>query len=130
MAQENNKDYKKGYSSRKLCFLLLILCAGIAYYLWIRSGGFSVPCLFHEVTGLYCPGCGVTRMIRAICALDFRAAARANAFLFFTSPYLLFLLLYSAFKWVRSERTGAKFEAAAGIYCVGLIVFGIVRNLV
>ena len=55
MAQENNKDYKKGYSSRKLCFLLLILCAGIAYYLWIRSGGFSVPCLFHEVTGLYCP---------------------------------------------------------------------------
>ena len=130
MNSESNKECKKGYSSRKVFFLLLICCAGAAYLAWIRRGGFAVPCLFHEVTGLQCPGCGVTRMIRAICALDFRAAARANAFLFFTSPYLLFLLLYSAFKWVRNERTGAKFEAAAGIYCVGLIVFGIVRNLV
>lgn len=24
------------------------------------------PCIFHEITGLYCPGCGGTRAVRAL----------------------------------------------------------------
>ena len=130
MNPECNKEYKKGYSSRKVLFLLLICCAGAAYLAWIRRGGFAVPCLFHEVTGLQCPGCGITRMIRAVSEKDLESAFNANAFLFLTSPYLSFLLLYSAYKWVRNERTGTKIEASAVIYCIGLVVFGIIRNLV
>ena len=136
MVSERHKEYKSrnksknSYSSRKVLFLLLICCAGAAYLVWIRTGGYAIPCMFREVTGLLCPGCGVTRMIRAVSELDFETALQANAFLFITSPYLLALLIYSAFKWVRNERTGAKTEAAAAVYCVGLIVFGIVRNLI
>lgn len=130
MISNDSREYKNGYSSRKACFLLLIFCAGIAYLIWIKCGGFTIPCLFHEVTGLQCPGCGITRMIMAISKLDLNTALQANAFLFLTFPFLLFLLLYSAFKWVRNERIGAKTEAAAVVYCVGLIVFGIIRNIV
>lgn len=33
--------------------------------LWfVRRGG--IPCLFHEWTGLYCPGCGGTRAVKAL----------------------------------------------------------------
>lgn len=33
--------------------------------LWLlRKGG--IPCLFHEWTGLYCPGCGGTRAVKAL----------------------------------------------------------------
>ncbi len=30
------------------------------------TGFFRVPCVFHEVTGLYCPGCGGTRAVGAL----------------------------------------------------------------
>ena len=85
--------------------------------------------MFHKVTGLQCPGCGVTRMILALSKLDLQTALRANAFLTVTLPYLTALLVYSAYKWIRNEKAGAKVEASAVIYCIGLILFGVIRNL-
>lgn len=35
-----------------------------ATFRWITGRGF--PCLFHLFTGLYCPGCGGTRAVRAL----------------------------------------------------------------
>ena len=122
--------HRERYSSRKIRFLLLIFLLGIACLIWLRMGGPSVPCMFHKVTGLQCPGCGVTRMILALSKLDLQTALRANAFLTVTLPYLIALLLYSAYKWVRDEKAGAKAQAAAVIYCAVLILFGIIRNLV
>ena len=121
--------HRERYSSRKLRFLLLVCIFGIAFLIWLRLGGPSVPCLFHELTGLECPGCGITRMILALSRLDLKAALRANAFLTVTLPYLILLLLHSAYKWIRNEKAGAKAEAAAVLYCAGLILFGIVRNI-
>lgn len=42
------------------------LCV-IAYKLFIKDlGQLWLPCVFHEVTGLYCPGCGGTRAVKAL----------------------------------------------------------------
>lgn len=32
-------------------------------HLWISGG---IPCIFHQWTGLYCPGCGGTRATKAL----------------------------------------------------------------
>ena len=121
MVKESGPEglYRERYSSRKIRFLLLVCLLGIACLIW----------LFHKLTGLECPGCGVTRMILALSRLDLQAAMKANAFLTVTLPYLTVLLLYSAYKWIRNEKAGAKAEAAAVVYCIGLILFGIFRNL-
>lgn len=116
-------------SSRKVFFLLLVCCAGVCYLIWIRCGGPAIPCPFHLLTGLDCPGCGITRLLAALSRGDLQEAAHANAYLFYTLPYLVMLIAYTLLKWFKNERTGRWFEAAALLYAAGLVLFGIWRNI-
>jgi hypothetical protein len=52
----------------QLCkFFVLLGLLGLGYS-WIAARFGGIPCLFRLVTGLNCPGCGVTRMA---CLLPF-----------------------------------------------------------
>jgi len=46
------------------------------------------PCLFHWLTGLYCPGCGSTRAMHQLLHLHFLAALRFNSLLVLSLPIL------------------------------------------
>lgn len=50
-----------------------------------------LPCFFHEMTGLYCPGCGLTRAMHALVHFDLMRALRMNAFFIISAP--IFALL-------------------------------------
>ena len=57
--------------------------AAIAFVcLGVYSGWLSVPCVFYETTGLYCPGCGSGRAIYALLHGRFREAFFDNMLLF------------------------------------------------
>ena len=68
--------------------LVLIGCAGGIYGIWILITGRYIPCLFNELTGLECPGCGVSHMAMALFRLDFREAFEYNPFLFVIIPII------------------------------------------
>lgn len=109
----------------------VILMAGCAYYVWVSLTGLGIPCLFHLVTGLKCPGCGVTRMLMSILRLDLSAAFSYNAVLLCLLPPLLSLALFPLIRYVR---TGSRFMTRAEnalIYAAAavLIIWGVVRNL-
>ena len=55
-----------------------LLCLGIR---WLRRGG-HLFCVFYELTGLYCPGCGSGRAARALLRGDLAAAFGHNALAF------------------------------------------------
>ena len=86
---------------RVLRGLGIVLLLGLGYALWGSVTGLWLPCPFHALTGLECPGCGVTRMCLALLRLDFAAAWAANPGLLLLSPLILALVGWQAMDYVR-----------------------------
>ena len=79
----------------------VILAGGCAYAAFCLLTGFGLPCPFRLVTGLSCPGCGVTRMLLHLLRLDFAAAFRSNAVLLCLLPVLAALGLWRVVHYIR-----------------------------
>lgn len=108
-----------------------LLAAGLVYALWVCLTGLALPCPFRAVTGLLCPGCGVTRLCLALLRGDLAAAWQANPVLLLLLPILAVLAMRLAARYVREGRTiGPRWESALMWAMVGLLAaWGVVRNL-
>lgn len=86
-------------------FLILLVLAGI----YIRLSGqaletiYFLPCIFKGVTGIPCPGCGMTRACLAILQGEFSTAWRYHPFSFLLiglSILIVFQPEYTQETWV------------------------------
>ena len=95
------------------------------------SNGVGIPCIFHAVTGLNCPGCGVSRMGIALLHLDLRAAFLYNRCILILSPVIAVLLFRTAYLYVSGKKKGsleAKLEKYTGLaLIVILLAWGVNR---
>ena len=84
-----------GRRNRSEALTLRGLCAGLALAVFASSALFfglgidllrhaehGIPCVIHLITGLECPGCGMTRALVLVSQLDWSAAWRMNAMVF------------------------------------------------
>ena len=110
----------------------LILVIGLAYAFFVSRTGLSVPCPLHTVTGLQCPGCGVTRMCLALLRLDFSAAWRANPGLLLLFPLIFGLFIEMAVSYVKTGRKKPKKAENIMIWTLVavLLAYGVGRNLI
>lgn len=118
---------------RKQCIRIgWLLGAGLFYILLCTLAGRPlIPCLFHEVTGFYCPGCGVSRMCLALFRLDFKAAFRANPVILLLLPAGLVIALQMAVRYVKTgKHLPTRAQTIAIYFMIGiLLLFGLLRNL-
>ncbi len=96
------------------------LCAGLFYGYVLIPLGFRVPCLFRRVTGLRCPGCGITDLCLGL--LHGRFLPGCNWGLTAAAPWILFLL------WLQRRRPKAA-GVLAWVLAVFLLIWGVLRNL-
>lgn len=87
------------------------------------------PCLFHSVTGLFCPGCGLTRAAHALVHLDFARAFEMNALAMVSAPIVALLVArhYGRLPDALGERL-RPFTSLA-FWITAVVAFGVLRNL-
>lgn len=109
---------------RKLRTLALVCGAGAVYAVFTaRFGG--IPCPIRFLTGLKCPGCGVTTLFLRLLRGDWAGAFSANPFLLATSPLLAAILWRF---WWKDTRPGKAWQVTAVVYIAALLIWGIARN--
>src|SRR5476651_1521895 len=70
-------------------FGMAIVGAGAFVFFFNPSThGFYPVCVFHQLTGLNCPGCGMTRAFYALLHGNFLPALKDNALFIFTIAFL------------------------------------------
>lgn len=81
-------------------FLGLAAACAAAIVLFLFEPGKSSlypPCLFHRLTGLYCPGCGTLRALAALLHGRLAEAFGLNPLMVILLPYVA--LVYGSFGW-------------------------------
>ena len=109
----------------------LIVLIGVAYAVFVSLTGFGIPCIFHVITGLHCPGCGVSRMFLSLFKLDLRGAANANLLLLCLLPVALFVVIYKVIRYVKYGSCTDPLWLNVTYFVLGIVIFafGVLRNL-
>ena len=103
-------------------------------YVYVKDpsqGGTFIPCPFHTLTGLWCPGCGMTRAAHHLLHGDIAGTLSRNLFL----PLVLVVAVWAWIAWT-APSVGRSVPGPNAVprqvwYGIGvaLLVFGVVRNL-
>lgn len=109
----------------------ILLGCGAAYAVFVQMTGFGFPCVFHEITGLLCPGCGVTHMCMALLQMDFRGAFLAHPVIFTLLPVWLVMVVKNAVQYIRTGSYRLSRVENGILYgsVALLLLYGVVRNL-
>ena len=68
---------------------------GLIFLYFFKPGVFPYPsCVFHDLTGLYCPGCGSTRALYQLVHGNLLAALHDNPMTMMAIPFFI----YAAFR--------------------------------
>lgn len=107
----------------KLVWGSLLGLGGLLYVkAWLPLTNIGIPCLFHEATGLYCPGCGITRALSSALNLDFEEAFRYNSLLFLLAP------MYVAYTAANKKKWNLFSRLIMAAMIAATLLFGLLRN--
>ncbi|AJS60643.1 hypothetical protein UB51_21745 [Paenibacillus sp. IHBB 10380] len=101
------------------------LGVGGLFYLkvWLPVTKIDVPCVFHELTGFYCPGCGITRVTLSLLGLDFVQAFRYNPLVFIILP------LYAMYFVTKKKQMRVLSNGIMTVMLIVTLAFGLLRNI-
>lgn len=109
---------------------LIALASAVVFYFDPRQPHYFFPgCVFHRLTGLFCPGCGATRALHDLVHGDIVGAWAMNPFFVIVVAAGLFL---GFDRWTgrRAALAGArKFILDGRGWAVFVIAFMVARNL-
>jgi len=120
--------------NRRITLLTIwgLLLLGAVYVFAFEPGktGIFPPCVFRQLTGLQCPGCGSTRALHQLLHGHFVAAFTLNPLFVIAIPLLLYVLLKYTTLSFRGITPKPNALPARYIYLIFVVIvsFWILRN--
>ncbi len=117
---------------RNAIFINLGFLAAIGLLVLLVKLGITIPCLFYQITGFQCPGCGNTRAAMALLRLDFAGAFGYNQLFPLEFGYLAYIYLCALIHYIRFGRFSyqGKHYFIDIIVMVIVVAWGIIRNFI
>lgn len=109
-----------------------LACAGALFLYFMGPGNIPLICVFHEVTGLYCPGCGAGRACYSILHGQFLEAFCYNPLMTVLLPLIGLYIAARMVDWVVTggnhidRKINVKFLTWV---LVIVVVYGVLRNI-
>lgn len=122
----------RAFAWKKFLFLpALALCAlGVAIFFVFDPTRvtFFPPCMFHEITGLDCPGCGAQRALHQLLHGNLLAALHFNAMFVLSLPLAAWLAPRLLLRGLKGEPINLN-SRWLWFYVAAWIAFGVLRNV-
>ena len=118
--------------NRYIKFSIFIIAAGaiLLLYFFVEPKNGNLPkCFFHELTGLYCPGCGVQRSFHALLNGHIITAIDYNLLFILFLPLIIYFIL--AFALGKKHPYSSFIYKSAFSFTVVIVVvsFWVLRNI-
>ena len=129
------KEYFKTSRTARVAVLLdagLLAGGGAAYLYFHDPSVYPIPCVFHLLTGLYCPGCGAGRACFALLHGELGEAFSYNPLMVILIPFLCLYAAARGFDWAVTggNHVDGKISVKLLVAILVLIlIYGIVRNI-
>lgn len=109
----------------------IVMAIGFSYILLHELTGFSLHCPLRQLTGIYCPGCGMGRMCFHLLRFEFAEAFHDNCVIFCLLPIALVEAVVHGYRYIRYGNGRFNRAENIGVWVVVaiLLVFGGVRNI-
>lgn len=118
--EETMKSFRKPSTDRTFYILGLILAVPFSL-LWLLQTSerfhFNLmklipPCIFHRLSGLYCPGCGGTRAVKALMEGHFVASFFHHPFVLYCAVLYVLFMISHTLEWIVSHKIISRKKAA------------------
>lgn len=111
-----------------IAFVFVFLALAVYVSTIIRYGSYECP--IHRLTGFDCPGCGGTRMVKAILRLDFESAFLFNPYMFMTLPIMTVAMTCEVIRYILKGKINEHLDDVLIVYAIFTLTFGIIRNII
>lgn len=112
-------------------YIILLLVLISYYYINMYTGVF-IPCVFRELTGFKCPGCGITHMFFDLINFRFKDAFYDNPLVFIYLPFIVAYFVYLSYLYIYNKKDNILVKMPKvylAIVIIITIIYGIIRNV-
>ncbi|MGN0634415.1 MAG: DUF2752 domain-containing protein [Oscillospiraceae bacterium] len=122
--------FKTAEQRKKAVTALVILAVGGIYFLIMKFTDFSIGCPIRRVTGIVCPGCGISHFFLDLGSLDIKSAVRENYLLDLLIIIWTPIIILRKTKAPPLLRVNGRFDKILTWICLVItIIFTVLRNM-